>query len=78
MTIKMKQYEFEATNRIRGNVERIRATAADAKIARRHIVNYYGSQFYIADLFCNVFPAHHVLGEIDCSDPGCDDLGMRF
>ena len=70
----MKQYEFEATHRTRRNVERIRATARTPEIARWHIVNYYGDQFDVADLFCNVNPPHHILGEIDCTDPGCESI----
>lgn len=65
----MKQYEFEATNRQRGNAERIRATAKTEAIARAHIVNEYGPQFDVAEACCNVNPPHHVLGEIDCSTP---------
>jgi hypothetical protein len=34
----------------------------------------YGQQFNVMDLFCNVNPAHHVLGEIDCSDFPLADL----
>ena len=64
----MKQYEFEAINRARGNVERIRATAKTEQIARAHIVNYYGQQFDILESCCDVNPPHHVLGEIDCSN----------
>jgi hypothetical protein len=72
----MKQFEFEAVNRRRGNVERIRATARTDAIARAHIVNYYGNQFDIAGLFCNVNPPHHVLGEIDCTGPGAEEFAL--
>lgn len=72
----MKQFEFEAVNRRRGNVERIRATARNEAIARAHIVNYYGDQFDIAGLFCNVNPPHHVLGEIDCTGPGAEAFAL--
>lgn len=65
----MKQYEFEATNRQRGNVERIRATAKTEAIARAHVVNYYGDQFDVAQACCDVNPPHQVMGEIDCSSP---------
>lgn len=34
----MRQYEFEAIHRTRGNVERIRAAASRADYARAHIV----------------------------------------
>lgn len=64
----MKQYEFEAINRKRGNVERIRATAKTEAIARAHIVNYYGQQFDVMQACCDVNPPHQILGEIDCSD----------
>ena len=63
----MKQYEFQAVNRKRGNIERIRATAKTEAIARRCIVEYYGDQFDIAELCCDVNPPHSVLGEIDCT-----------
>lgn len=72
----MKQYEFEAVNRKRGNVERIRATARTEAIARAHIVNYYGDQFDIAGLCCDVNPPHQVLGEIDCTDPGAEAFAL--
>ena len=72
----MKQYEFEATHRQRGNIERIRATARTEAIARAHIVNYYGDQFDIADLCCDVNPPHRVLGEIDCTDPGAEAFAL--
>ena len=73
----MKQYEYEATHRTRGNVERIRATARNAAIARAHIVEEYGQQFDIADLFCNIDKPHAVLGEIDCTAPGCEEFAMQ-
>ena len=63
----MKQYEFEAINKTRGNVERIRATAKTEAIARAHIVNYYGQQFDVLESCCDINPPHRVLGEIDCS-----------
>ena len=72
----MKQYTFEATNRRTGRVEPIRATARNEAIARAHIVNYYGDQFDIAGLFCNVNPPHHVLGEIDCTGPGAEEFAL--
>ncbi len=72
----MKQYEFEATHRTRGNVERIRATARTEAIARAHIVNYYGDQFDIAGLSCDVNPPHRILGEIDCTDPGAEAFAL--
>lgn len=69
MEVYMKQYEFEAMNRKRGNVERIRATAKTAAIARAHIVNYYGEQFDVLETYCDINPPHYILGEIDCSSP---------
>ena len=63
----MKQYEFEAINKTRGNVERIRATAKTEAIARAHIVNYYGQQFDILQSCRDINPPHQILGEIDCS-----------
>lgn len=74
----MRQFEFEAVHRTRGNVERIRATAKTMAIARAHIVNYYGDQFDIAGLCCDVNPAHHVLGEIDCTDPGAEEFALSM
>ena len=74
----MRQYEFEAVHRTRGNVERIRATAKTMAIARAHIVNYYGGQFEIAGLCCDVNPPHHVLGEIDCTDPGAETFAQNL
>lgn len=70
----MKQYTFEARHRKTNRLERIRATARTPEIARWHIVNYYGSQFDIADLYCDIDPPHRILGEIDCSDSGCDAM----
>ena len=64
----MKQYEFEAINKKRGNVERIRATAKNEEIARKNIVEYYGEQFDILESCCDINPPHHILGEIDCSN----------
>jgi hypothetical protein len=64
----MKQYEYEATHKTRGNIERIRATAASADIARAQIVLAYGQQFAISELFCDVNAPHQIVGEINCSD----------
>ena len=72
----MKQYEFEAVNRKRGNVERIRATAKSEAIARAHIVNYYGEQFDVLESCCDVNPPHHIAGEIDCSSKECEEFGL--
>ena len=72
----MRQYTFEAANRRTGRVEPIRATARTDAIARAHIVNYYGDQFDIADLYCDIDPPHRVLGEIDCTDPGAEEFAL--
>jgi hypothetical protein len=73
----MKQFEFEAINRKRGNVERIRATAKTEAIARAHIVNYYGSQFDVLESCCNVYKPHEVIGEIDCTSQACEDYALQ-
>lgn len=72
----MKQFEFEAINRKRGNVERIRATAKNEAIARAHIVDFYGQQFDVMQACCDVNPPHHVLGEIDCSSKGAEEYAL--
>ena len=63
----MNQYEFQAINRKRHNIELIRATAETADIARACIVEYYGSQFEIFESHCNIYAPHQVLGEINCT-----------
>lgn len=70
----MRQYEYEITHRTRRNVERARATARTPEIARWHIVMAYGDQFDVADLFCDVNPAHSILGEIDCTSLGAEQI----
>jgi hypothetical protein len=70
----MKQYEFQITDKRTGRVEPARATAATAAIARAQIVLAYGQQFDVMGLHCDVNPAHHVLGEINCSDFPLSDL----
>jgi hypothetical protein len=74
----MKQYEFEAINKTRKNVERVRATAKNEAIARAHIVNYYGRQFDVLESCCNVYKAHEVLGEIDCTSQACEDYALAL
>jgi hypothetical protein len=64
----MKQFEYQMTRRATGRIEYARATAVTADIARAQIVLSYGSQFDVADLFCDINPPHSILGEIDCSD----------
>lgn len=63
----MKQYEFEMKNKKLGRVEHARCTARTEQVARAAIVEAYGSQFDVLDGCCNVWGAHHILGEIDCS-----------
>ena len=71
----MKQFEFEMVSKAAPHrVEHARATAATAAIARAQIVLAYGHQFDVMGLHSNVNPAHHVLGEIDCSDFPMADL----
>jgi hypothetical protein len=75
----MKQYEFQAINKRNPNrIEHIRATAKTEAIARAHIVNSYGQQFDILESHCNVYKAHEVLGEIDCSSKGCEEYGLQL
>jgi len=64
----MKQYEYQLINKTSGRVEHARATAKTADIARLQIVLMYGRQFEVLELYSNINPPHHVLGEIDCSD----------
>lgn len=64
----MKQYEFEMIDEQHGRIDRARATAASAAIARAQIVLMYAPRYDVADMASSVAPAHHVLGEIDCSD----------
>lgn len=64
----MKQFEFEIINKRTGRVEHARATAADAEIARAQIVLMYGTQFQVLELFSDVNPPHHIVGEINCAD----------
>jgi len=70
----MKQYEFEMIDAPRGRIEHARATAASAAIARAQIVLKYAPRYDIADMASSVAPAHHVLGEIDCSDFPLSDV----
>jgi hypothetical protein len=74
----MKQFEFEAVNRTRGNVERIRATAKTEAIARAHIVDFYGAQFDVMQSACDVNPPHRILGEIDCTDKGAEEYALAL
>ena len=74
----MKQFEFEAVNRTRGNVERIRATAKTEAIARAHIVDFYGTQFDVMQSACDVNPPHRILCEIDCTDEGAEQYALAL
>jgi hypothetical protein len=64
----MRQYEYQLINKRTARVEHARATAATAAIARAQIVLAYGQQFEVLDLYCDINPPHHVMGEIDCSN----------
>ena len=64
----MRQYEYQLINKQSGRVEHARATAKTPAIARNQIVMMYGQQFNVLELYSNINPPHHVLGEIDCSD----------
>jgi len=64
----MRQYTFQVINKKTGQVDHVRATAKTPEIARNQIVLSYGLHHSVMGLFCNVNPAHHTVGEIDCSD----------
>ena len=64
----MKQYEYQLINKKSNRVDHVRATAKTPDIARNQIILKYGRDFEVADLFCDINPPHHILGEIDCSD----------
>jgi hypothetical protein len=64
----MRQYEYQLINKRTARVEHASATAATAAIARAQIVLAYGQQFEVLDLYCDINPPHHVMGEIDCSN----------
>jgi hypothetical protein len=70
----MKQYEFEIHDKRTGRVEYARATARTPDIARAQIVLAYGAQFDVMNLFRDVNPPHHIVGEIDCSDFPMSDM----
>jgi hypothetical protein len=74
----MRQFEFEAIHRTRNNVERVRATARTMSIARAHLVNFYGDQFDLGELCCDVNPPHRILGEIDCTSPGAEEFALSL
>jgi hypothetical protein len=66
--VNMKQFEYEMINRTTGRVEHARATAKTADIARLQIILMYGRQFDVLELYSDINPPHHILGEIDCAD----------
>jgi hypothetical protein len=70
----MRQYTFQVVNKKTGQVDHVRATAANPEIARAQIVLMYGLHHSVMDLFCNISPAHHTVGEIDCSDFPLSDM----
>jgi hypothetical protein len=74
----MKQYEYQLINKHTGRTEWARATAAHAGIARAQIVLSYGGQFIVADLFADINPPHHTLGEINCADFPISDIEWLF
>jgi len=47
-------------------------------IARAHLVNFYGDQFDLAELCCDVNPPHRILGEIDCTNPGAEEFALSL
>jgi hypothetical protein len=69
----MKQFEYEIYNRATGRVEHARATATSSNIARAQIVLVYGSQFDVAGYYADVYSAHQIVGEIDCSNFDMND-----
>jgi len=64
----MKQYQFEIIHKQTSIANMVRATAQTPEIARAQIVLMYGQTHKVMDLFCDINPAHKILGEIDCSD----------
>lgn len=70
----MHQFSFLAVSKRNNHCDSIRATARDARIARWHVMNYYGHLYDISEEPTSIRPPHHVLGEIDCSDEGCESL----
>jgi hypothetical protein len=70
----MRQYTYQVVNKSTGQVDHVRATAANPEIARNQIVLAYGLHHSVMETFCNVNPAHHTVGEIDCSGFPLSDL----
>lgn len=70
----MHQYSFLAVSKRDGRRDSIRATACNARVARWHVVNYYGDAYQISEEPESIKPPHQVLGEIDCSDERCAAL----
>jgi hypothetical protein len=70
----MRQYTYQITNKKTGQVDHVRATAANPEIARNQIVLTYGLHHSVTGLHCNVNPAHHTVGEIDCTGFPLSDM----
>ena len=64
--VSAKQFEFAIIHRVSRVNDQVRATALSQDAAHKAVVDYYGVNFEVADLPCNVRPAHCCLGEIDC------------
>jgi hypothetical protein len=74
----MKQFTFEITHKTSNRVDQVRATAANPTIARAQVVLMYGQHYNVADLYCHINPAHHTVGEIDCTDfPASDTAWLQ-
>lgn len=63
----MRQFSFSVLNKHSSGAAIVRCTAPTAEWARLQIVSYYGNQFDVCDLPCDIDPPHKVLGEIDAS-----------
>jgi len=70
----MNQYSYSIVHKTLSQSNTVRATAATPEIARAQIVLMYGDQYTVADIPCDVMPAHWAYGEIDCSDFPDSDL----
>jgi len=70
----MKQYTYQVIDKKTGQVDHVRATAANPEIARAQIVLAYGLHHSVMGLQCNVNPAHHTVGEIDCTGFPLSDM----
>jgi hypothetical protein len=61
-----RQFEFAIVHRATGAHDQVRATAINAQAAYQAVRAYYSDAFEVAELPCNIRPAHYVLGEINC------------